>query len=607
MTLAKVPPRRVVPHSPPRPAPRRPAALPWLLVAGVFAQVCVRLWFARARTGPVANPDETGYLLIARWLAGGHGADYSGHTFYQGGYPLLLVPANWLSNDLMTVYTLAMATNALVGAALFPLGYLTLRRLGLARRPALPLAWAAALLPETTFFGAFALTDAILPTLVLAWLLALDRFVRDGRIGSAVLASAAASYLASVHMRGTMLLAVHGAVLALLVLAIALVRLRRVAAAVGRERTAAITRRWRGAAAGVAVAAAGYAAGAALNARVKAEMYPDGSKDHLGIMTSRLASAAGQQWALSGSAGQVWYMIVATWGLAGVGLAAVIATAARRRVAAADRIMAVVLLVATCGVAYSSSAALPDEHRVGNYAYGRYLSCIVLVYALAGAVALLRSGTRRAAQLTAAGALLLSGSAAWVTAYAGDRLETFGFIAFDFPEPMFLTGDRTALHLPEVTLTAAGLLCCVLLLTRPRVPRIATLLLAAGLVGINFAAMTFAMGPGQERARPASLLAGVPQAGGVVLDRSLYWALTDKFQYPATWTRAERRSDQRDRPPAPGVCTVVLALPKGTAPEASWPAHPPTWRVRAGRAWSYGYALWYDPACPVGNGPRAGQ
>ncbi|MBT2209573.1 MULTISPECIES: hypothetical protein [Actinomadura] len=598
MTLAKVPPRRVVPPSPPRPAPRRLAALPWLLVAGVVAQVCVRLWFARARTGPVADPDETGYLLVARWLAGGHGADYSGHTFYQGGYPLLLVPANWLSDDLMTVYTLAMATNALIGAALFPLGYLALRRLGLARRPALPLAWAAALLPETTFFGAFTLTDAVLPTLVLAWLLALDRFVRDGRTGSAVLASAAASYLASVHMRGTMLLAVHGAVLGLLLLAVVLVRWRRVAAAVGADRTAAITRRARGTAAGLAVAAAGYAAGAALNARVKAEMYPDGAKDHLGIMTSRLTSVSGQEWALSGSAGQVWYMIVATWGLAGIGLAAVLATPLRRRAPAADRVMAAVLLVATAGVAYSSSAALPDEHRIGNYAYGRYLSCIVLVYALVGAVALLRSRTRRAAQLTAAGALLLSGSAAWVTAYAGDRLETFGFIAFDFPEPMFLTGDRTALHMPEVTLAGAGLLCCALLLTRARVPRVAALLLAGGLVGINLAAMTFAMGPKQDRVRPASPLAG-PQAGGVVVDQSVYWVLRVKFQYPVDWTRVERPYGQRNRPPAPGVCTVVLPLPNGTAPEASWPAHPPAWRFRAGRAYSTGWVTWWDPACPA--------
>ena len=49
-------------------------------------------------------------------------------------------------------------------------------------------------------------------------------------------------------------------------------------------------------------------------------------------------------------------MIAASWGLAGVGLAAVIAAAARRNP------MAWVLCAATFGMAYGSMAALPDEN-----------------------------------------------------------------------------------------------------------------------------------------------------------------------------------------------------------------------------------------------------
>ncbi|GAA2267093.1 hypothetical protein GCM10010402_23530 [Actinomadura luteofluorescens] len=572
MSLALLPPRRQAPPTPPGPSRRFPRALPWLLAAGVLAQAAVRLWFSWARTAPAANPDETGYLLAARLLAGGPGGDLSGNTFYQGGYPLLLTPAFWFSHDPATVYTTVMAINAVLGAALFPLGYAAARRFGLARRHALPLAFAAALLPATTFFGAFALADAVLPTLVLAWLLALDRFVRNGRAGDAALASLAASCAAAVHTRGTVLLAVHAA--ALLVMALT-----------GR-------RRIRAALAGAAVALAGYAAGAALNAHVRAELYPRGTRDLGEILASRLTTVPGQEWALSGAAGQLWYLIVSTWGLAGAGLVAVAAVLARRRTPAADRIMAGVLLAATCGIAYASSAALPDEHRVGNFAYGRYLACVALVYALAGAAALARLAAGPAIRLAAAGALLLEGAALWVTAYAGERLRTHVFIGFDFPEVTFLTADRSGLHLHEATVAALALLGGLLVLSR--LDR--TALASVALAGVNLAALTFAMGPHARRVPAEPPLPG-PATGRVVTDASLNWAVRVALLYPVWWTRISAFDVRAGRPPAPGVCTVVVPLPDGTPPEASWPAHPAGWRPHAGRFWSIGWVGWHDPSC----------
>jgi hypothetical protein len=38
-------------------------------------------------------PDEEGYLLGARLLAGGAIGDFSGQRFYQPGYSLLISPA----------------------------------------------------------------------------------------------------------------------------------------------------------------------------------------------------------------------------------------------------------------------------------------------------------------------------------------------------------------------------------------------------------------------------------------------------------------------------------------------------------------------------------
>ncbi|TDB86361.1 hypothetical protein E1264_18155 [Actinomadura sp. KC216] len=579
MTLMTAPSRRDGPPGgggPPEPRPaRRPAVLPWLLAAGTAAQVLVRLWFARARTSPAANPDETGYLVAARWLAGSAGGDLSGNTFYQGGYPLLLVPAYWVSRDPATVYTIVMVINAVLGAALFPLGYAAARRLGLGRRAGPAVAFAAALLPATTFFGAFALADAVLPALVLAWLLVLDRFVREGRALDAVGASVVASYAAMVHTRGTVVLVVHVLVL------------------VG----VAVTHRLRDRAtvAGGAVALAGYAAGASLNARIEGELYPGGVRDLAASLELRITTVPGQEWALSGAAGQVWYLIVSTWGLAGVGLAAVAAVLARRRAPRPDRIMAAALLATTLAIAYASSAALPDEHRVGNFAYGRYLSCLALAYTLIGAAALARSGPRAAVRLAAASLLVLGTAALWVTAYAGERLRTHAFIAFDFPETTFLSGDRTALHLPAVTLVVGGLLCGFLGLSRLG-PRHRAGAMAVTLAGINLAAVTFAMGPSPLRTRPAPPFPG-PEAGGVAADVSLHWAVKTRLIHPVWWTRVGRVDIRDGRRPAPGVCTVVVPLPDGTAPEASWPAHPAGWRPYPGRAWSIGWVSWRDPSC----------
>ncbi|GAA4229809.1 hypothetical protein GCM10022254_23100 [Actinomadura meridiana] len=546
-------------------------------MAGTVAQLVMRLWLASSHRAPAANPDETGYLVAARWMAGFPSGDLSGCTLYQGGYSLLLTPVYWVTRDPAAVYRIVMAINALIGAALFPLGYAAARRLGLGRRAALPVVFAAVLLPASTFFGAWALADAVLPTLALAWLLVLDRFVRNGRVWDAVGASALASYAAMVHSRGAVIVAVH----VLVLVAVAVTGRRRVLRAV---------------IGGGAVVIAGYAAGAALNARVRAEMYPSGARDLAANLESRITTVPGQEWALSGAAGQLWYLVVATWGLAGIGLAVTTVVLVRRRTPVPDRIMAGTLLTATLAIAYASSAALPDEHRVGNFAYGRYLSCLALVHTLVGAVALLRSGHRAAMRLAAAALLAVGATAWWVTAYAGERLRTHRFISFDFPETTFLTGDRTALHLPEVTLTGSAALCGFLALSRLG-RRYGPVAVAAGLAAINFAALMFAMAPGPRHDRPAPPFPG-PEAGGVVADVSLHWALRISLVHPVWWTRVGFIDTRHGGRPAPGVCTVVVPQPDGTPAEATWPAHPAGWWPHAGRrAWSLGWVSWHAPSC----------
>ncbi|MFI6731778.1 hypothetical protein ACIBI9_02510 [Nonomuraea sp. NPDC050451] len=542
------------------------ARLWWVLAAGWVAHVALRLWLYRYHTGPVANPDETGYLLAARWLAGGPGADLTGSTFYQGGYPLLLVPIFWLTSDPVLAYRLVAGVGSMAAASAYPLAYLLLRRMGLGRRAALITAFVAGLSPALVVFSGLALTDAILPVLVLAWLLALHDLVayRSARAGA--VAGALAAFAMAAHLRGTVVLAV--CVLAVVVVT---VRGRAVASVRGRVVGPAV--------AALVSAAVVAAAGKALNGALGAALYPGGPRDLSGLLVSRLTSLEGQAWALSGAAGQLWYLVAGTWGLAGVGLAGAAATLVRRSAPYRHRVLAGTLLLTTLGIAYASSAALPDEHRVGNYVYGRYLACVAVAWTLAGLIVLVKGGRLAVVRhaLAAAGLLAVTGGvAAW---YAGDRLERYAFIAFDFPEVIFLAGENDALDLVEASVPALVLLACLTgaaFLTARRARLLVVGVLA--LIDIAFTA-------GQAPARPSGAdWLPTPPPGRVAVDKRVRWNIWVPLAYRVSWTQIEFYSG---RPPS-GACTAVV--PHGTAPPAGWAA---TGRGGAQMGWT----TWANDRC----------
>ncbi|QFY08315.1 hypothetical protein GBF35_18010 [Nonomuraea phyllanthi] len=568
------------------PAPARRSRLRWLLAAGWVAHVVLRLWLYRYHAGPVANPDETGYLLAARWLAGGPGADLSGSTFYQGGYPLLLVPIFRLTSDPVLAYRLVVVAGSMAAAGAYPLAYLLLRRFGVGRRVALVTAFVAGLSPALLVFPGLALADAILPALVLAWLLAVHDLVAYGSARAGAAAGALSAFAMAAHLRGTVLLAV-----CVLVAVAAMssrreprVRLRRAVpssrpweALYRRVRAMAYRRR----AALVATAVAGVvaAAGQALNGPLAAALYPGGTRDLSGLLLTRLTSADGQAWALSGAAGQLWYLVAGTWGLAGVGLAGAAALLVRRSAPYPHRVLAAALLLTTLGIAYASSAALPDEHRVGNYVYGRYLACVAVAWTLAGLVALLKGGRRAVVRLALAAAALTAatgGVAAW---YAGDRLRRYHFIAFDFPEVIFLTGDGDSLDLLSASVPALIMLSCLVGVAFVTTGRGRILVVGVlALIDMAFAA-------GQAPARPpgADWLPD-PPLGRVAVDRRVRWNLWVPLAYRVSWTEIELY----DGGPPDGACTAVV--PYGTAPPPGWAA---TGRGGAGTGWT----SWSNERC----------
>ncbi|MFI6498668.1 hypothetical protein [Nonomuraea typhae] len=546
----------------PAPQPRRRAFRPiWLLAGGWLAQVLLRLWMFRYHTGPVANPDEVGYLLAARWLAGGPGGDYSGSTFYQGGYPLLLAPVYWVTGDPVTVYRLVVVIGSLAAALAFPLAYLVLRRLSLGRRAALALAFVAGLAPSVLVFSGLALVDAVLPTLVLGWLLALhDLLARRSWLAGAA-AGALSGLAMAMHLRGMVVMGVFTVTV--------LATLRRGSLRPGL------------AALGSGLLTAG--AGTLLNGRLKAALYPGGARDLSGLAADRLTSLDGQLRSLAGALGQLWYLITATWGLAGIGIAAAVVMVARgMRLATRGAgtagtggkpggglgvmpVPAGALLALTLGIAYTSSAALPDEHRVGNYVYGRYLACVAVAWTLAGLVVLVRARRRTAAAAAAAsaGTLAVSGGlAAW---YAGNRLTRYNYVAFDFPETAFLTGAPGRLDMAGAS--AAALILLAGISAAALVRKKALVLLVAAALAVPNAAFAAGLAP---KSAPSAGPDGLPaiRHGRVALDTRVEWRIWVHLIHRVHWTAIERVK-LPGQPLPRGACTVVAA-PEAGAPPAGW-------------------------------------
>lgn len=419
-----------------------------LLLFGWLAQIVLRLWFAAEQTYPTANPDEVGYLTAARILAGGPDVDLSFSTVYRGGYSLLLVPAYWLSHDPETVYRICLGINALINAAIMPLAFCAGLRLRLPRGWAYGTAHLTALLPAVAFYSEYVLTDAVLPVVVLGWLLLLDRWIHERGALYGASASLLAAYAYAVHPRGIIVVLVHASA----VLAVSL-----------RKRT---LRRSASVVAGALVIAA--AAAALLNRWLVPHMYPQ-NDDHLEAnMAWRLTHAQGYGWTAALSAGQLWYQIVATVGIAGLGLTALTALALRRGTPFHERVPALTVLAAVAGIAIATSAALPDEHRIGNLAYGRYLACLLPVLFMVGMAALLRARpmTLAAGVGITFGSTTALGWAVW--GYAGDRLHADKFEVFDFPETSLLTGDWQGLRFWAATFAGLGLLATCSLVARGR-------------------------------------------------------------------------------------------------------------------------------------------
>jgi hypothetical protein len=345
------------------------------LWAGTFVLFAVRLVVSLIRTGPVLVADEIGYLTNARVLTGGVAGQLEQAPFYRGGYSLLIAPVVGLVSDPTVAYHLILVLNAALAAAVFPLLYLLLTRFaGLRAELAFWAALAGAAYPALTVLSQVAMSENALFPLVVVWLIAFGGVLstqRGGReIPWAVGLGAATGALWAVHNR--MVIAVVLAVAGLIWLAVRR-RLRPAAAIVG-----------------LVVIALAFLGVHYLDSYLIDHNYAGSAPEELSERMDELFQFGGFRTALANLVGQSWYLLVATFGLAG---AAVWDFFGRRRSTDAEERPSPVLgilLALTALLLLISAAAFPERTRPDMLIYGRYAEVVAPALIAFGLAALNR-------------------------------------------------------------------------------------------------------------------------------------------------------------------------------------------------------------------------
>lgn len=559
------------------------------VLVGYGLQVLWRLWLVRHLNAPAAHGDEDGYLLVARVLAGGPG----GHTtqnegFIRYGYSLLITPAYWFSPDAFAVYRHVQLLDALLNAVTLPLAYLLGRRvLRLPPGWAIGAAMLAASLPAVAFYGEFALSDVITAPIGLAWLLALSGWLRSTetsrRWAWAVAAGAAAGFGFTVHVRFSVVVLVHLAV----VLVMAVRRLTPMAPAAASFAALSLT--------GGLNRLLGHAIGGAMTL--------DGRDGTAGTWHT-LGTLGGLSVAGVNGAGQLWYLMISTWGLGAVGLIVGAGRVLRsiRRLDAAGMVVAAAL-AATLGVALASAAALPPDGRATYHAYPRYLAFLAPFWLLVGVAAVLRRlpespatalrHGRYALTLAAGGALLMAGLGAVVLFRFRGILGHETFLGFDAPEASWLSHRWDRLALARASAAAGALLIGAVLLLRTR--RWAALALA-GLILVNVVALgqitqriSEPMVRPQYATAPSLAKLGVHPGDRVVSSTRVTWWVRYNHAREVWWAPVTLFQD--DLVGVPAAATVVIAPSGYGNPLDNWDGTHWGW-VRVGGSVAQYWSVW---------------
>ncbi|MCJ0870061.1 hypothetical protein [Streptomyces sp. AP-93] len=557
---------------------------PAALTAGYAVQVLFRLSLVWGKAYPAVHADESSYLVLARVLAGRTTTEMPVGSVIPGGYALLISPALRIADDPVTAYQLVMGINTLLNALVFLLAYAALRRLGLSRGLSFLMATAAALMPPVVFYSEFAMSDTVLPVVLLGWLTALHGWLSEGEARRRTWYGAGAGLLAgysmAVHDRGGVVVALTAAVF-LCALVLRWAPPRSTLAAWG----------------GLAVSVLGARLLAAWLEAQFTDTPPSsvGTKVLDGLVDPELLRRT-----VTRTIGQLWYFSVSSWGFGALAVALCVFAVFSSRFTRAARVVSFVMVALLCGIALAAAAGLPDDHgRIDNWIYARYLAPLVPAFFVVGALVLARARAGALLRLVAGAVLFTVVTAEFVILVVGKGLHKVGIIRWGMPDALFLASEWTRLHMGR-TLAGALLVFAVCVLFRLAGGRRAVWAVAVSLAlfaAYATVAVTSNVAEPHTKQREASATgftksADLEPGENLVMDHSADWDLRMAQGYEVydgrVWTRDLKHGEE---PPAAADAAVLGLNPKDASPQDGWPAAPPGWYVAVVDK-RHGWVLW---------------
>ncbi|MGW7451436.1 hypothetical protein [Streptomyces sp. NPDC054787] len=556
---------------------------PVTLVTGYLTQVLFRLVLVWGNSYPSVHADEASYLVLARVLAGRSTTEMPVGSVIPGGYPLLISPSMWFTDDPVTAYQLVMGLNTLINALVFPLVFIALRRLDLPKGLSVLIAMAAALMPPVVFYSEFVMSDTLLPVVLLGWLITLHGWLSEGeprrRLQYGLGAGLLAGFSMAVHDRGGVVVA-----LTALVLVGALVfkwaPLRTTLAA------------W----AGLAVSVAG----AKLLAMWLEAQFKDTPPSSVGTQVlDNLVDPELLRRTITRSIGQLWYFSVSSWGFGALAIALMVFAVFSRRFTRASRVVSFVMVALLYGIALAAAAGLPTDARIDNWVYARYLAPLVPAFFLVGVAALYRARAGALLRLVLGAVVFTVLTAEFVIIVVGKGLYKLAIIQWAMPDALFLASEWSKLHMWR---TMAGALlvlgACVLfkLAGGRRVIWAVAVSLALFAAYATATVTSNVAEPYAKHRKPQAVgftkSAGLKPGESLVMDWDVDWGLRMGQSYQVfegrVWTKDLENGDQ---PPAKADAAVLQLTAEDAKPEATWPNAPAGWYVaKVNKA--QGWVLW---------------
>ncbi|MFI2607081.1 hypothetical protein [Kitasatospora sp. NPDC018619] len=556
---------------------------PLALLLGYGAQVAFRLVLSVHNYFPSVHADEDSYLVIARVLAGRPTTEMPVGVVIPGGYPLLISPALRIADSPAAAYHLVMGINAVLNALVFPLAVAAARRAGLSRPQAYLVGTAAAVVPPVVFYSQFAMSDTVLPVLLLAWAIAMHGWLSPGPLRRRALYAAgtglAAGYAMATHDRGGVVVALTALVLLV------------VLAAGWAPRLASL--------AGLGGLGVSYL-GAKLLERFVEGQFKDvppstvGNKVFENLEDSRYIGTI-----VARTFGQLWYFMTSTYGFGAVALVLCVAVVFRRRYPVADRVVAFALVAMLFGTALAAAAGLADNDRTDNWVYARYCAVLVPLFLVVGLAALFRAGARALLWAALAGTAAIGIIQLSVGAYAGSALKLW-ISPWTVPDAMFLASTWDGLHMVRTSFGALAVLAACLLLRVAGGRRVVAAVVGCVALFAVYATVAVTDNVSEPHAKfrkyqavGVAKEAGLRKGDNVVLDMDLDWDTRMAMAYEVYWGRVWS-DDLKDGSNPPERATAYLAATssrKDAPPEASWPYPKPGWHIAKYNK-DRGWVLW---------------